>query len=60
MTHKRSQNDDMTLSDWYNNYLMKYVTIISKPTYSTKQQVTYNDILLRWYGNWSGYMKEIK
>jgi hypothetical protein len=58
MTHCRNRNDDMYLSEWYDNYLMTYVKIISKPKYNNEQRIKYNEILLNWYDNWHGYMEE--
>lgn len=49
----------MYLSEWYDNYLMKYVKIIEKPKYTTQKHQKYTEKLLEWYENWSGYMEEV-
>lgn len=54
----RSRNNEMYLSEWYNNYLMSYVRIISHPKYTHEQRVKYYEILLAWYENFNGYLEE--
>jgi len=58
MTHLKKRNNDMYLEEWYSNYLMKYVDIISKPKYNQKQRIKFNEVLLNWYENFGGYMEE--
>ena len=60
MKEYKTRNDEMYLSDWYDQYLMKYLSIISKPKYSQKEMQKYNEVLLRWYDNFNGYLEEIK
>jgi hypothetical protein len=59
MTLYRNYNNGMYLHDWYSNYLMKYVNIISKPKYSIDVHRKYSDKLLEWYENWNGEPVEV-
>jgi hypothetical protein len=59
MSYTTTRNDEMFMSDWYDNYLIKYVNIISKLKFSDEQQEKYNQLLVEWYGNWNGYEVEI-
>jgi len=59
MQHRRNRNNDMYLQDWYDNYLMEYVTIIESPKLSQQKHRKYNEKLLEWYENWKGYMEEV-
>lgn len=58
MTTYSNRNKDMYLSEWYEDYLLTYVAIISKPKFSQKQTASYNETLLRWYENFNGYMEK--
>lgn len=59
MTEYRNRNNEMYLSDWYDNYLMKYKMIIEKPRFTMHQHKKYTEKLLEWYENWNGYMEEV-
>lgn len=59
MKQFRNENNEMSLSTWYDDYLMLYVQIFNKPKYTEKQTAAYNDLLLQWYANWNGKAVEV-
>lgn len=57
-TEWKNRNNEMYMSDWYDNYLVRYVEIIQHPRYSREQSQKYSELLLQWYENWNGWMEE--
>lgn len=59
MEISQNQNKDMSLEEWYNNYLMTYVKTINNLKHSENQFHRFNKKLLEWYNNWNGQQRVI-
>ena len=59
MSHWKNRNKEMSLEEWYDDYLMEYVKIIAKPKLLGRKHDKYNEKLLEWYDNWNGEMVEV-
>lgn len=57
MTIPVNDTCEMTMSEWYVNYLLRYMKMIEHPRFSKEKRDQYWFKLIEWQDNWNSNMQ---